>query len=154
MFDEIGNQMRITARDPTPSRPLTVSNSIHGEPQSDFFYPDSVPCCRREIVPWKRTQPASVLESPQDNNRAPIHREEAIELRTSNLNEPLKERKNSLDGNGTDGIMLCVSNWEKSKNLFIGGIGILLPGWLLIIYRLRERLANAILLCSHQFNFG
>ena len=50
------------------------------------FYPDSVPCCG-EPVSLETTRPTSAMENPPKANKAPINREEEIEILTSNLPE-------------------------------------------------------------------
>lgn len=88
VLDQIVNKIRITAGDTRPVPPL-IGNSIHLEPQSDF-YPDSVPCCG-EPVPLETTQPTSTIENPpSENNSVSINNEEEIEKLTSNL--PEKDR--------------------------------------------------------------
>ena len=86
-LDQVVNKIRITAGDTRPVPPL-IGNSIHLEPQSDF-YPDSVSCCG-EPVPLETTQPTSTIENPPENNSVPINKEEEIEKLTSNL--PEKDR--------------------------------------------------------------
>ena len=72
------------------------------------------------------------------------HLDEKFSTKLEEIDQHLKELKNSFDGNGKDGTKTRVSHWERFRTFLTRGGIIVLTGWVAHYLGLLQKLMDAI----------